>query len=243
MKMGKLLSLLWITLYCLFFLISLIAYLPLSLVKLLVSKESYVRLFYILVSWWGRATVRSTGSRVYIEGLDLIPDNGRLCFIGNHQGLFDIPALLGYLGRPVAFIAKKELFRVPILSLWMREFNCVFIDRKNSRAAIKSFEASAKIIRSGHPLIIFPEGTRSQKDEMGEFHQGSFKLPLMAEATIVPFVIKGTWRIYEGDRQIRSAPVKIRILPAIEVSDPIYSDRKRLSEYLYSLIESNLKSM
>ena len=117
--MGKLLSLLWITLYCLFFLISLIAYLPLSLVKLLVSKESYVRLFYILVSWWGRATVRSTGSRVYIEGLDLIPDNGRLCFIGNHQGLFDIPALLGYLWRPVSFIAKKDLFGAPILSLWM----------------------------------------------------------------------------------------------------------------------------
>ena len=65
----------------------------------------------------------------------------------------------------------------------------------------------------------------------------------MAEATIVPFVIKGTWRIYEGDRQIRSAPVKIRILPAIEVSDPIYSDRKRLSEHLHNLIESNLKSM
>ncbi|MDP3113358.1 MAG: lysophospholipid acyltransferase family protein [Candidatus Cloacimonadaceae bacterium] len=241
--MNTIKSFLWKTFFLLFMLICLVAYFFIVPFKLILSKKKYRRLIHAGVSFWGRVTVRSTGSRVIIEGAELIPASESICYIGNHQGLFDIPSFLGFIGKPVGFVAKQELFKVPILSLWMKEIPCVFIDRKNARKAMETFKASAGIIRGGHPLVIFPEGTRSKSDTMGIFHLGSLKLPQMADATIVPFVIKGSWRILEIDKKIHKSLIRIKILPPILPTDPIYRDKHKLSEFLHSTIKSNLETI
>jgi 1-acyl-sn-glycerol-3-phosphate acyltransferase len=185
--------------------------------------------------------VLSTGSKVVVTGKENLPSSGNICFVSNHQGLFDIPVILGFLGVHTGLVAKRELFRIPVLSQWMREIPCTFIDRRNPRKAIQTFQKSAELIKKGNPMVIFPEGTRSRSDKIGNFHLGSLKLPIMAEATIVPLAIKGSWRIYEIDKRIHSATVYLKILPPIKPTDDIYKDKQKLSTYLHSQISQALE--
>jgi len=236
------------TLLCQFFLIlfmllCLLA-LPVYLLgKWLLKPEQYLRMTLFARHFWGRTVVRSSGSKVCFEGYENIPSTPRICYVGNHQSYFDIPAFLGWSGQPVGFIAKKELFRIPILSQGMRIVNCVFIDRANPRSAIQSFKESAEVIKAGFPQIIFPEGTRSKGDTMGPFHMGSLKLPAMADAAIVPFAIKGSWRAFEIDGHIHAVRIKIRLLPPILTDDPVYHSKNELGDQIRQRIEAALETM
>ena len=87
-------------------------------------------------------------------------------------------------------------------------------------------------------MVIFPEGTRAQSDEMADFKQGSFKLPQMAKATIVPLAIRGTWRVYEIDKQIHPVRLSLKVFPPIRPEDELYQDQRKLSAYLHDLIKN-----
>lgn len=236
-------TLLWKIWFMVFMLLCLLAYILVILAKIILPKASYRKVVYQFVRFWGRITLLSTGSKVELSGLENMPVQDNICFIANHQGMFDIPLVLGFIPKASGFIAKQELFKIPILSWWMHEIPCVFIDRTSARAAMASFSKSAELIRRGHPMVIFPEGTRSRGETMGAFHLGSFKLPAMAGADIVPLVIKDTWRVHEIDKGIHAAAIKLRVLPPISLEDELYKDQHRLSEHLHNLISTTLAEM
>ncbi len=236
-------TLLWKIFFICFMLGCMMAYFVFVVLKLFLPAATYHRWVQIVVRFWARTTVLTTGSTVTVEGQENLPEHRNICFISNHQGMFDIPLVLGFTGISTGFIAKQELFKIPILSHWMREIPCVFIDRGSARKAMESFHRSAEVIKAGHPMVIFPEGTRSRSDNMGEFHLGSLKLPAMANATIVPMAIKGSFRIIELDKKMHKTKLKLRILPAIEPGSPLYNDKHNLAEHLHQLIESNLRDM
>lgn len=241
--LSKIKTYLWYGLLIFFMLLCLLAMPVYLLGKWLLPPQRYLKMTLFARWFWGRAVVKSTGSKVSFEGLQNIPAGVNVCYFGNHQSYFDIPSFLGWSGQPVGFIAKKELFKIPVLSQWMRIINCVFIDRSNPRSAIDSFKESARVIKAGFPQIIFPEGTRSKSDVMGPFHIGSFKLASIADAAIVPFAIKGSHRVFEIDGHIHSAHIKIRLLPPILTDDPLYKDKNLLAGHIRSLIQSNLETM
>lgn len=236
-------SALWKIWFIFFMFLCLLAYILLIICKLLLPKAAYRKVVNFFVRFWGRTTVLSTGSKVDVSGLENLPDNENICFISNHQGMFDIPLVLGFIGRPAGFIAKQELFKIPVLSWWMKEIPCVFIDRSSPRKAIETFQQSAEVIRAGHPMVIFPEGTRSRKDEMAEFHLGSFKLPAMAQATIVPLAIKGTWRVHEINKRIQPAELKLKVLEPVTPMDPIYKEKRALADEIHHRIKTALAQM
>ncbi len=236
-------TLLWKLFFFSFMFFCMLAYVFFILLKPILPAQVYQKWVQKVVRFWARTTLLSTGSTVSVSGMENLPDHRNICFISNHQGMFDIPMVLGFIGIPTGFIAKQELFKIPVLSHWMREMPCVFIDRSSARKAIESFAASAEVIKAGHPMVIFPEGTRSRSDKMGDFHLGSFKLPAMAGATIVPMAIKGSWRMMEIDKKIHKVQVKMRILPPIEPNDPLCKDKHALSNHLHSLISENLAEM
>lgn len=233
---------LWKIFYVIFMLIIFLFLLLLVICKPFLPPLKYYQLAHYVGKIWGRITIITTGSKVKITGKEFIPDGIPICFIGNHQNLFDIPALLGYIGRPIGFIAKKELSRIPILGQWMRQMPSLFIDRENPRQALEVFKQAAEIIKQGQPLVIFPEGGRSGTPLMRKFHRGSLKLPQMANATIVPFAIDGSWKIMDEKTFIHPAEIKITILPPISPQDPIYQDNKLLANYLESIISENLSA-
>ena len=168
---------------------------------------------------WSRRLIKLSGSTIEVKGLENIPDTNVL-FVSNHQGDFDIPILLGYLNKPVGFIAKVELKKVPIISIWMEKINCVFIDRKSSRKSLEAILQAAKYLRKGKNLVIFPEGTRSGSEKLGEFKPGSLKLALKANVPIIPVTINGSYKIKN--------PKGLKIQPAhvtITISSPVFIDK------------------
>ena len=240
--LNKITSLLWKILFIIVMLITLFC-LPFKLLtKLFLSPGNYHRQTWQFGRVWGWITLITTGSRVELVGSENIPTSGPVCFMGNHQSYFDIPALLGFVGSPMGFIAKQELAKVPVLSQWMTQLPSFFLDRDNARQAVKVFKEAAQVIREGQAMVIFPEGLRGERGKVTDFHLGSFKLPQMAGAVIVPFAIDGTWRIMEIDGNIHAVKVKITILPPVRPEDPLYSDKIALANHLRSSIEACLES-
>ncbi len=234
-------SLLWEALFCLLFLLWMLLYILYIVTKLFLPRKISRRFMQLVVGFWAKTTILSTGSKVKVSGKEYLPAGGNICFVSNHQGLFDIPLILGFLEIHPGFIAKRELFKIPILSQWMREMPCTFIDRRNPRKAMQTIKKSAELIKKGNPMVIFPEGTRSKSNQIGDFHLGSLKLPVMAEATIVPLAIKGSWQIFEKDNKIRPATVYLNILPPVKPEDEIYKDQRKLAAFLRSSISQALE--
>ena len=234
-------SLLWELLFCLSFLIFLVIYIIYIVLKLVLPRRVSRSILRGIARFWAKIVILSTGSKVKVTGKENLPSSGNICFVSNHQGLFDIPLILGFSGMHTGFVAKRELFKIPVLSQWMKEIPCTFIDRRNPRKAIQTFQKSAELIKKGNPMVIFPEGTRSRSNKIGDFHLGSLKLPIMAEATIVPLAIKGSWQIYEKNKKIRPATVYLKILPPIKPEDDIYKDKHKLAAFLHSRISQALE--
>ena len=171
-----------------------------------------------IVPVWARYVFEVTKSDVEVEGLEKLPKDKAVVFIANHQGLMDIPPLYGYSGKPMAFVAKIELSKIPLLSSWMKLLQCTFIDRKSMRASLQAINDAAANVSKGYSQMIFPEGTRSKGGHHIEFKPGSFKLAFKSKSPVVPVTIDGTWRIYEENNDVRPAHVKMII------HDPIDTD-------------------
>lgn len=130
--------------------------------------------------------------------LDHIPWQGRhVFFLGNHQSYADIPSILAAAGRPVGFMAKKELWRIPFLGFWMEKMGCVGVDRSKPSSAIRTLKEFEK--RGEHKqLVLFPEGTRSKDCQIGTLKDGGLKLVWSLRPIVIPFVLGGTRQGFEN---------------------------------------------
>ncbi|WP_053363883.1 lysophospholipid acyltransferase family protein [Bacillus sp. FJAT-27251] len=178
---------------------------------------------------WSRTIMKITGSRVAFSGEEHLPD-GPVLFVSNHEGDFDIPLLLAYVNKPFGFISKVEVKKVPVLSSWMETMNCVFLDRKDRRKAIMSIREGTELLKQGHSILIFPEGTRSKGGPIGEFKTGGLRLGRDAGVPIVPVSIQGTADIFEKNgRLVKPAIVSIAICPSIPFEDYKNKDLKEVA--------------
>ncbi len=169
------------------------------------------------VPLWARYVVDQCPAEIEVTGEENIPKDQAVVFIANHQGDMDIPVMLGYIDRPIAFVAKKELSKIPLLAGWMRLMQCTFIDRKSPRASIQAMHDAVDGLKKGYSQMIFPEGTRSRGGPHREFKPGSFKLAFMAEAPIVPVTLDGTWHLIEEKGKF--APGKVKVI----IHAPVYT--------------------
>ncbi len=184
----------------------------------------------IVVPLWARQFVVLTGAEVLVQGRANIPSGGRVCFIANHQGAFDILLILGYSGKTPGFIAKRELLYAPLLNLWMLAIRCVFIERRNVRKSLAAIDRGVESLKKGNPMAIFPEGTRSRDGVMGGFKPGSFKLATRADAVIVPVTLVDTASLYEKYRRFRAGKVRIVFHPPIPTENLPAEEKKDLPE-------------
>ena len=191
-------------------------------------------------SLWAKMVLKTTGSKITIEGLEKIPNEKGLCFVGNHQSAIDILIVLSVLPVTVGYIAKKELLYYPFLNLWIVALRSVYIERGNVKKALKSIEKGIKFIKKGNSMIIFPEGTRSKSDTMGTFKNGSIKLATRAEATIVPVTISGSWHAWEENLRIGPADIKFTVHEALPTKGMSAEDRKALGGRLRDIIRGGL---
>lgn len=192
-----------------------------------------------------RLLIRITGSTVTVKGRERIPE-GAVLYVGNHRSYFDI--LVGYTSVPglTGFVAKKEMLRYPILSNWMDNVNCLFLDRKDLKAGLKTILDGIGKVKDGISIWIFPEGTRSRsKDimEMLPFKEGSLKIAEKSGCPVVPVAITGTAEIFE-----QHIPFMRPSHVTIEFGEPFYikelptEQRKRAGAYTQDKILEMLKN-
>lgn len=192
---------------------------------------------------WAHSLVKLAGVTVVTSGEENIPSEGSVLFVSNHQGNFDIPILLGYIDKPKAFIAKIELLKLPLIRTWMTHLKCVFMDRSDIRQSLKAINQAADHLKEGYSMVIFPEGTRSKSETLGEFKPGSLKLALKAGVPIVPIAIRGSYKIMEQNGFIiKPAHVEITIFKAIPTAGLTKEQAAELPDRVREIIEQGLSS-
>lgn len=190
---------------------------------------------------WARKMVENTGSTIVLKGLELIPTDKAVLYVSNHQANFDIPILLGYLPKEKGFVAKIELQKLPLVHNWMKALNCVFLNRKSPRKSLETIQEIIKLLKTGHSMIIFPEGTRSKSAKLKDFKKGSLKVAQKAQVPIVPITINGSYKIM-GANGFLIKPAKVEVI----VGQPIYpesltaEEKDNLAHYVQQKIAANL---
>jgi 1-acyl-sn-glycerol-3-phosphate acyltransferase len=140
---------------------------------------------------WNIHLLAIAGIKLVVTGKEKIDKNKRYVFIVNHQSGLDIPILYAGLSHSVSFIAKKELFIIPIFGWGLYAVGHIWIDRGNARMAHRSIERAVGRLKDDNvSLILFPEGTRSSDGKVAPFKQGSFALALKAGVKVVPVAIR-----------------------------------------------------
>ena len=169
--------------------------------------------------FWGRLGTRLAGVRVRVEGAERLPA-GPIIVMSNHASNFDILALQGFFPRQLSWIAKQELFTIPIFGHSMRSGGYIPLDRSDGRKALKSMEEAAALVRGGRSVIIFPEGTRTRDGNLLPFKRGGFLLAVKAGVPVVPVVINGSFTINPGGTlQLHGGNIRINIMAPIDLPE------------------------
>lgn len=223
----------------LFFWIKLVIYLPSYFkAKKMQDPSGYAD---IKARKWMGDLLKIAGCKVNVRGIENIPKGQTVLFVCNHQSNFDIPLMITTLPGKKGFIAKIETLKLPFVRDWMRFMRCVFMDRSDLRKQVKSISEGIEILKSGHSMVLFPEGTRSPDGELLDFKAGGFKLATKSGVPIVPVTINGSMHLMKkGTLKITPAEVEIIIGDAILMTDEMNKETVKLSEHVKSIIADTL---
>lgn len=145
-------------------------------------------------------TGANEGGNVQIKayGIENIPKNESFMFFPNHQGLYDVLALLESCPFFFSVVMKKELKDIFMLKKVFQIMGAYPIDREDVRQSMKVIQAVSQDVKAGKNFLIFPEGTRSKKgNETGDFKGGSFKSATKAKCPIVPVAIIDSYKVFD----------------------------------------------
>ncbi len=197
---------------------------------------------HCIARFWARIVLLISGVRVNVEGLENVDLGQAYVYMANHQSMYDILALLGYLPVQFRWLAKIELFRIPVFGHAMSRAGYIEIDRSNRRAAFKSIDRAAKKIQKGASVIIFPEGSRSKDGNIKPFKKGGFVLALKSKRPIVPVTILGSRSILpKGSLKIQPGKILVRVHPPIETAGFTTKTITELMEAVRSVIAEDIE--
>ncbi|MDA0912624.1 MAG: lysophospholipid acyltransferase family protein [Bacteroidetes bacterium] len=132
-------------------------------------------------------------------------------FVSNHMSQLDINASAASIPRPIVYLAKESIRKVPLLGLLNERVGTVFIDRSNPQSAKQSIERLHRTINDGISVIVYPEGTRSSKGDLLPFKKGAFHLAQATQTQVIPIHIHGTqFALPKGSFFVRRNPIHVR---------------------------------
>ncbi len=198
------------------------------------------RLNHHLARLWAKVALWANGVKVKVVGLEQIPGQGPYVFMSNHQGSYDIFALLGHLPFQFKWLAKREIFSIPILGWAMKATGYISIDRQGNRDTVKAMKRAAEKIHQGMSVVIFPEGSRSPDGLIQPFKKGGFTLAIKSQVPIVPIAISGSREIIQkGSMRVYPGSISIRIDRPVETEGSTMKAREPLMERLHEIILRN----
>ena len=184
------------------------------------------------------------GGRVVIQGdgMDRLPKDDGFILYPNHQGMFDVLAILWLLDRPVSVVLKKELQNIPFLKQVFACLGAYALDRSDPRQGMKVMLQMAEDVKNGRNFIIFPEGTRSRDgNHLLPFKGGSFKCATKANCPIVPVALLDSYKAFDTG-SVAKQTVQVHFL------DPIYPEEyqgmktTQIAELVRTRIEEKIQA-
>lgn len=167
----------------------------------------------------GRSLGRVNPWILHLSGEENIRLGQAYVIVSNHQSLADIP-LLCYLRTDTKWMAKAELFRIPVVGWMMSMAGDVPVERGNARKAAQALLECGKCLRSGSSVVMFPEGTRSPDGQLLPFFDGPFQLAIREQTPVLPVVINGTLDALPRNTWLfgDALEISLTVLPQVSVA-------------------------
>ena len=230
-----------------FLFLFLVLMIPMHLILVLIGKfnmDMRYRIGNFFVYWGFRLELFLSQAKIEIKGVENIPDEPVL-FVSNHRSYFDILVLHTTSTKRPGFVAKNEMEKAPLLSWWMRNIGCLFLDRHDLRSGMQMIKDGAERIKQGRSMVIFPEGTRSDKPdmEMLSFKEGSLKIAEKADCPVVPVALVDTDQLLEvrPGFDIRKGNVKVIFGEPFYVKDLPKEQKKKAGAYVQDIIKQTIQ--
>jgi 1-acyl-sn-glycerol-3-phosphate acyltransferase len=196
-----------------------------------------------VVLGWSRFFLFLAGSHLETTGRDYVDRSRQYVFIANHISNLDIPVMFLATQMPIRYLAKAELFKIPIFKHAMDALGIVKVDRVKGAAIHSEVNAGVAAARErGHSLIIFPEGTRSVTGEMSTFKKGAFRIAITNQLDIIPVTIVGSWESWTPHSKIvNGGPIRAVVHEPIAVVDLTLADMNELRDRVHRIINDTYK--
>ncbi len=175
---------------------------------------------------WGPLGLWLSGARLDVRRLPE-PPAGPVIFASNHESVLDIWVAFVIIHRSFRFIAKQELFRLPVFGWYLRLGGHVPVDRSNHTRAVASLRLAAETVRAGTSILVFPEGTRSRDGHVQPFKKGSFVIAKEAGVPIIPIAISGSGAVTPS-KVIAVYPGTIRVTAGDPIDPAAFPDKDAL---------------
>ncbi|MDD3794902.1 MAG: lysophospholipid acyltransferase family protein [Lachnospiraceae bacterium] len=198
-----------------------------------------------MVQWIFKVVLWLSGTKLTLIGEENVPKDKPVLYVINHRSYFDVLLVYSRVPGLTGFIAKKEIAKVPLLSLWMKRLYCLFLDRNDIKAGLKTILTAIEQVKSGISIAVCPEGTRSKnadEREMLPFKDGAFKIATKTGCPIIPVTINRSSQIMEDHMPwIRSTHVIMEYGTPIDVNALSREDKKFIGNYVQNIMADTLK--
>merc|ERR1719310_1273144 len=196
-----------------------------------------------VITFWAWFSMRVCGYRPEVVGLENLPKNGENClYVPNHTSFLDILTLTGFVPRPMKYVSKASILKIPLIGWPMKLAGHIALKTDSRRSQLETFKDTVASLASGNSVITFPEGGRSQTGKLIPFKRGPFKMALQAKVPIVPVTIGGLARWYpKGTLLPVDVPkdVVITIHPVVDAVGSGLSEDE-LARQVYATVNSAL---
>jgi 1-acyl-sn-glycerol-3-phosphate acyltransferase len=192
---------------------------------------------------WCNAVLGAAGVREEVHGLENLP-SGTCVFACNHQSNFDAPFVFARLPRHIRFVAKKELYRIPLFGAAVKAMGNIPVERTGgSEADRRAIEEVVEQVRTRTDILFFAEGTRSADGRLRPFKKGAAILAIDAQVPIVPLAVAGAHEITpKGGLWVRSGrPLVLRVGKPIPTTGLTRADRDSLTDQAHDAVAALLE--
>lgn len=194
-----------------------------------------------IASGWAKIVARVTPMFVRVIGRENVDPEQSYVVVSNHQSVYDILVLYGWLGIDIRWVMKMEIRTIPGIGAACAALGHIYIDRSDHQAAIASINAAREKIRGGTSVIFFPEGTRSVDGRLKRFKKGAFRFAIDTGLPILPVTVDGACDVLPARRyDLRPGRARLVIHPPISVDGMKTADLPTLSSRTREVVGSAL---